>query len=308
MAHNKTSNNLQLTHEIVSLIFSDVKKSFLAAIAVAAILLMGLTQFIQLTQGYAWLTVLALTYMVRLVLASQYKKDSQQSDNAAVWLYRFRLSIALSGLAWGFAALVIFPTNNLQYQAFFALVLAGIAAGGLISFYIDEVSSVLFVSSIMLPMGYALMSDVNPFAKDIFLLAVLFLVYVALASKRMASGLLSNIDLRVQAEKQQNEIHELSVRQKLHLEHTPMGVIEWDEHLNVVTWNKACSDIYVKRRLVSILVTLCQKCTINPINTSFIFYLKNKSRKQILKKKRIKMAILFIANGLIPCLKMMRAQ
>ena len=244
MAYNKTSNNQQLTHEIVSLIFSDVRKSFLAAIAVAAILLMGLTQFIELTQGYVWLTVLVLTYMTRLVLASQYKKDSQQSDNAAVWLYRFRLSIALSGIAWGFAALVIFPTNNLQYQAFFALVLAGIAAGGLISFYIDEVSSVLFVSSIMLPMGYALMSDINPFAKDIFFLAVLFLVYVALASKRMASGLLSNIDLRVQAEKQQKEIHELLVRQKLHLEHTPMGVIEWDEYLNVVTWNKACSDIY----------------------------------------------------------------
>ena len=37
MAYNKTSNNKQLTHEIVGLVFSDVRKSFLAAIAVAAI-------------------------------------------------------------------------------------------------------------------------------------------------------------------------------------------------------------------------------------------------------------------------------
>ncbi len=33
MAYNKTSNNKQLTHEIVSLIFSDATKSFLVAIA-----------------------------------------------------------------------------------------------------------------------------------------------------------------------------------------------------------------------------------------------------------------------------------
>ena len=188
--------------------------------------------------------MLALTYILRLCLGHQLKKDVFQTVPVITWLKRFRLSIAASGILWGSAAFLILPENNTQLQALFALALTGIVAGGLVSFYIDEVSSVMFVSAIVLPMSYVLMNDPNPYAKNILGLAILFIIYVTLASKRMAMGLLSNIDLRVQAEKQKKAIHELSLRQHLHLAQTPIGVIEWDKNLTIAEWNKACSNIF----------------------------------------------------------------
>ena len=244
VASDSIIKDVQIKQEIVTLLFSDVKKSFITAIAVAIMLLAGLSDFVKLSTGFSWLGLLALTYVLRLYLSHQLKKDVFQTDHVITWLKRFRLSITLSGLAWGSAAFLIFPENNTQLQALFALALAGIAAGGLVSFYIDEVSSVMFVSAIMLPMSYVLISNPNPYAKNILGLAVLFIIYVALASKRMAMGLLSNIDLRVQAETQKKEIHELSLRQHLHLAQTPIGVIEWDKNLTITAWNKACSNIF----------------------------------------------------------------
>jgi len=244
VVNDSINKNLLIKREIVTLLFSDVKKSLITAMSVAGILLLGLSDSTDLSSGLAWLGLLALTYVLRFCLARQLKKDTFLASAATIWLKRFRLSIAFSGLAWGFACFIIFPQNNTQLQAFFALVFAGIAAGGLISFYIDEISSVLFVSGIMLPLSYALINDQSPYANNILFLAGLFVVYVALASKRMAMGLLSNIDLRVQAESQKKEIHDLSLRQHLHLAQTPIGVIEWDKSLNITTWNKACYDIF----------------------------------------------------------------
>ena len=244
VASDSIIKHVQIKQEIVTLLFSDVKKSFIAAISVAGMLLTGLSDFVNLSTGFSWLGLLALTYMLRLCLGHQLKKDVIRTAHAITWLKRFRLSIALSGLAWGSAAFLIFPENNTQLQALFALALAGIAAGGLVSFYIDEVSSIMFVSAIVLPMSYVLINDPNPNAKNILGLAILFIIYVALAGKRMAMGLLSNIDLRVQAETQKKEIHELSLRQHLHLAQTPIGVIEWDKNLTITAWNKACSNIF----------------------------------------------------------------
>ncbi len=56
----------------------------------------------------------------------------------------------------------------------------------------------MFVSAIVLPMSYVLINDQNPYAKNILGLAILLIIYVALANKRMAMGLLSSINLRVQ--------------------------------------------------------------------------------------------------------------
>ena len=249
MTKHKVANDfnikqVQIKQEIVTLLFSDVKKSFIAAIAVACMLLAGLSNFVKLSTGLSWLGLLALTYILRLCLGHQLKKDVFQTVHVITWLKRFRLSITLSGIVWGSAAFLIFPENNTQLQALFALALAGIAAGGLVSFYIDEISSVMFVSAIMLQMSYVLINDPNPYAKNILGLAILFIIYVALASKRMAMGLLSNIDLRVQAETQKKAIHELSLRQHLHLAQTPIGVIEWDKNLSITAWIKACSNIF----------------------------------------------------------------
>ena len=121
---------MQIKQEIVTLLFSDVKKSFIAAISVAGMLLAGLSNFVKLSTELSWLGLLALTYTLRLCLGHQLKKDVFQTVPVITWLKRFRLSIALSGIVWGSAAFLIFPENNTQLQALFALTLTGIVAGG----------------------------------------------------------------------------------------------------------------------------------------------------------------------------------
>ena len=100
---------------------------------------MGLADFVKLSIGFSWLFLLALTYMLRLFLGHQLKKDISHTDHVITWLNRFRFSAAVNGLTLGSAAFLIFPENNTQLQAIFALALAGIASGGLVRGFINTV-------------------------------------------------------------------------------------------------------------------------------------------------------------------------
>jgi diguanylate cyclase (GGDEF)-like protein/PAS domain S-box-containing protein len=236
------SNN-QMKHEITSLLFSEVKKSFFAAILVAGLLLIGLRHHIQLYSGIVWLTLLMTAYALRISIAHQYKKDEQKIQNVSQWFTRFRVSTAICGLAWGASSFFIFPKANIQLEAFYGLVIAGIAAGGLVSYYVDEKSSLLFTGSIVLLTGPAFIIEDNATARNILFLFILFVAYLAVACKKLAGAFINNMSLRITAVNQQKEIEALSLRQTLHLEHTPLGVIEWDEKLTISSWNKACTDM-----------------------------------------------------------------
>ncbi len=243
MVKKLATNNNQIKNEIVSLLFSTANKAFYAAFIVAVSMLYALRQHIQFKLAIAWLILVVAAYGLRIVIAHKYNNDRNNVFNATLWLMRFRLSTAFCGLSWGAASLFIYPQHNIQLITFFALALAGIAAGGLISYYIDEVSSLLFVGSIALLTGPVFIYDGNPLVRTILFLYILFVAYVAIASKKLADGFVNNMSLRITAVNQQKEIQALSLRQTLHLEHTPLGVIEWDEKLNISSWNKACSNM-----------------------------------------------------------------
>ena len=74
VASDSDIKQVQIKQEIVTLLFSDMKKSFIAAISVAGMLLAGLSNFVKLSTGLIWLGLLALTYILRLCLGNQLKK------------------------------------------------------------------------------------------------------------------------------------------------------------------------------------------------------------------------------------------
>ena len=54
VASNSIMKHVQIKQEMVILLFSDVKKSFIAAKSVAGRLLTGLSDFVKLSKGFSW--------------------------------------------------------------------------------------------------------------------------------------------------------------------------------------------------------------------------------------------------------------
>lgn len=239
---SKTAHGV--SSEVVALLFKDSNKATISTFVVAAMLLSLLSAVITIKAAIIWIALMLLAYGQKVYLVTKFQKNEFNALQAPKWLMRFNISSLLCGLAWGSASLIILPHNNTLLQALLALVLAGISAASLIAYAIRTSTALAFVGGIAVLTIPAFLIQDSPYTKEIVLLTSFFVIFVAMASKMLAQGLLDNIALRINADTQSKAISDLSQRQSLHMEHTPMGVIEWDADLNITSWNNACTSIF----------------------------------------------------------------
>ena len=247
--NSDTDRNLSKTahgvsSEVLELLFKDSNKASISTFVVAAMLVSMLSSAITIKAAVIWLAFMLIAYGLKMFMVGMFKKSAPDLTQTQKWLMRFNISTFFCGLAWGSASLIIFPLNNTLLQALLALVLAGICAGSLIAYAIRTSTALAFVSGIAILTIPAFLIQDSPYAKEIILLTSFFVIFVAMASKILAQGLLDNISLRMNADAQSKAISDLSERQSLHMEHTPLGVIEWDADLKITSWNNACSNIF----------------------------------------------------------------
>jgi diguanylate cyclase (GGDEF)-like protein/PAS domain S-box-containing protein len=234
----------QLKSEIVSILFRDKVKSFVIGLSVAVVLLYVVSDNISTSLLTIWSFLMLVSYSMRLFIGHQFTKHQFKFNSPQQWINKFRIASLLCGLAWGSVGFYFFPAGQIPQQTLLALVLGGISAGALVNYSVDSLTTKLFVGGALAFVAPFYLLEPTALSKIILIITIVFVIYMAFASKRLALGLLSNVTLRLEAENQKIEIVKLSERQNLHLEHTPMGVIEWDNHLNIISWNKACTDIF----------------------------------------------------------------
>lgn len=240
----KDKDKEQVAFEATRILFQNTQKSFIAAVFVAIIMLFSTERYVSSSAALKWIGIILLTYFARTGVVYFFDQDRNQEKNAKNWLNTFRLASIGCGVAWGLAAYFVMPMDNAQLQAVLVLAMAGVCAGAIISLSLDSVASMLFAASLWLTASPVFLTQENKASSAMFVLLAAFIIFVGVASKQLARGLKDSIYLRFSAETKEKEISHLTQRQSLHLQHTPMGVIEWDENLNVVAWNNACKDIF----------------------------------------------------------------
>ncbi len=234
----------QIEFEATHLLFNNAKRSFVAAFIVAIALIILIKDDIRPSYLLAWVCLIVSSYLARTAVVHLFIHDKYQDQYMQKWLARFRLATVCCGISWGFAAYFILMIHTMQVLALIVLILAGVCAGAIINLSLDNKSTALFSAGVWMTAAPAFLYTRNDVATIIFMMLAVFILFIGVASKQLAKGLIQSIRLRLDAENSEKEISYLTQRQSLHLEHTPMGVIEWDAHLNVIAWNKACVDIF----------------------------------------------------------------
>ena len=172
-----------------------------------------------------WFILLLCISLVRYFLQKRYLKISRSFENAKKWENLFILTLFLSGIVWGSAAIFLFPPDSIAHQVFIVFVLGGMVAGSVGVFSV--VISAFFAFSIpaLLPAVIVLFNlndDIHMTMAFMLLLfwAIMFLtakslnktVVKALSLKHenldLVSGLQAEIEERRKIEKELLRKHE----------------------------------------------------------------------------------------------------
>lgn len=235
----------QVNFEAIRILFHNAQKSFIAAFFVAISLLFLVEKQPSTSATYIWVSIMLLAYFSRATVVHLFNKDKQQEKNANNWLNAFRVASVACGIAWGLVTHLILPLNSgADLQVLLVLAIAGVCTGALINLSLDTLSATLFSLFMWLTASPVFFSHQSKASSAVFIMLGIFITFIGFASRQLAHGLKDSIYLRFSAETKEKELANLTQRQSLHLAHTPMGVIEWDENLTVVAWNNACTNIF----------------------------------------------------------------
>ncbi len=167
----------------------------------------------------AWITGLGIVTAARLVLCSVFSHRTNHLHDLGLWAKAVWVGALLSGLSWGWLALLFDPGWPAQYQVILILLLTGITAGAVPSnatFYPALPAFVLPVLSFVL---IVLLSQGE---SGYFILAMLVLVYTGqlLASGRKFNrNLFDSLSLSHTNERLINELKENYVELERHRDH-----------------------------------------------------------------------------------------
>ena len=160
------------------------------------ILVFILRAHVQRMPLFIWLACAGIASACRLMLHWFYRKSPTQYSNAEKWNVWFILTLFLSGVLWGSAAVFLFPSDSIGHQAFIAFVTGGMVAGAVGAF--TSVIAAFFIYSIpaLLPICVRFFLIGGEMHLAMGAMVLLFLLIIALTAIRMHKDVIHLLSLK----------------------------------------------------------------------------------------------------------------
>lgn len=136
----------------------------------------------------------------RLIVNFRYHASEKRSNQAQHWYFWFIATLFFSGIAWGSAAVFLFPSRSVGHQVFIAFVSGGMVAGAVGAFSATRGAFFIFSLPALLPIvtRFFLLGDELHIAMGV--MALLFLILISLAAHRMHWNTLALLSLKYERE------------------------------------------------------------------------------------------------------------
>ena len=233
----------ELLLEITDLLYATIRRTTLISLTVATSLVIALYRVVSNNTLLAWVLIFIAIYSSREVLAFAYQNRSSTKFEK-IWLVLYRVTCTLCGLIWGAVGYFFYPVVNSSGQAFLVVTLIGVSSGATINYLADAISGRLFCLSLYVFAMQGFIQHGTSFSFSLAVTLAFFFAYTTLASITVYRSLRDNIRLRIVANERAKATYEMTQRQNLHFEQTPMGVIECNDKYEVIAWNAAAEKMF----------------------------------------------------------------
>jgi diguanylate cyclase (GGDEF)-like protein/PAS domain S-box-containing protein len=223
--------------------FAASAVSIATSTVLAAILAFMQRDVIDAAVVAGWFSLIVLVMLARAALVLAYQSAQANEETARVWLMRFRAGVLATSLVWGAAGFVLFPVDHPQHQMFLIFMLAGLTAGGVISYSADLFSGIVFAVSILAPLIVRLFLAGDSLSVAMAMAATLYLGFMIMSMRYISRNIAENIVLRLEAASREQIVRASEERYRLLLSHSPVGIFHYDTRLVISYCNDRFADI-----------------------------------------------------------------
>ena len=162
----------------------------------------------------SWLGFVLMILLIRIFITNYYKKSVKTLDNADYWFNWFLVGTTLYGIMWSATAIFLIPAYDPKIVGFTALILSGLAAGGVAVSSVSIKVFIVYAVSTMLPYAALLISSGQKPQTSIGLLIFAFCFLISIVAYHVNSFFTNLIDLQLKAHMLEKEIKNESEKRR----------------------------------------------------------------------------------------------
>jgi len=160
------------------------------------ILVFLLRDHVQSVNLILWLVAAGIVSAGRLMLHGCYRRSRTQYANPEKWNAWFIVTLFLSGMLWGSAAIFLFPIDSIGHQAFVAFVTGGMVAGAVGAFTAVIAAFFIFTIPALVPICLRFLLLGGGIHIAMGAMVFLFLLIISLTAIRMHKDIISLLALK----------------------------------------------------------------------------------------------------------------
>jgi diguanylate cyclase (GGDEF)-like protein/PAS domain S-box-containing protein len=223
--------------EQMRLLYTETPGAIAANVGIAAILAMMQWRVLDASPVIGWLALMALVLGARALLLFAHRRAAPGDADFDVWLRRYRISVAVTGVVWGLASFLLFPANDVPHQAFLAFALAGITAGAVILLSIDLIAALAFTVPALVPLTGRLFSGGDELSQAMGMMVTFFLAFIGLSARRTYRGFRETMHLRFEAVRREQVLSRSEERLSEAQQVAHVGSFEWNPVSGELRWS-----------------------------------------------------------------------
>ncbi len=184
--------------ERLQLASSNLHSTLLAGLASAALVAFLLRKAAPLPLVIGWLAAGILLSWNRYRNLRKFRALPHAEIDTSTWSVRLKVGTALSGIFWGSAGILLFPSNDLPHQVIILFALAGVSAGAVTSYAAVRGLYFLFVPPTVLPVVVRMAIEGDEIHYVMCFLTLLFIAVVVRSAVEMDRTITSVLKVRAE--------------------------------------------------------------------------------------------------------------
>jgi len=244
--NTQTTNQLdeQIKLEEIRLLYGGTPFSYTASVVIAFIIYYVLLGHATSQDNLnIWLGLICAVLFIRSIESYRFSKCDKETQLKNSWRTRFFIGTGIAGFCWGLLPWLGY-SNDVEYVAFIIVCQVGVIAGSLSTLSYRWETLVLFLVPASTLLILKLVTEGGTFSNTTSFVLCVFVFFSLSAGRRIFNNTQQNIRLRLEAGNREQAIELMHQKQALHLQSTPLAIIEFDIEFNISEWNKAAEHIF----------------------------------------------------------------
>ncbi len=188
----------QLYAERVRLLYSNAPLGIIATLINSAVLVFVLRNVVSHRVLAVWSVCILLVSIARLVQLSRFRHALSESSHVGRWGKWFVIGLALSGIIWGSAGIVLYPVESTTHQEFLAFVLGGMAIGAAGAFSVVMSAFIAYTLPSLAPLIVRFLAAGDEIHMAMGGMSLLFVVLITGIALRINRVTLASLLLRLE--------------------------------------------------------------------------------------------------------------